>query len=38
MKDLYECKNPIIEVSGVGSTVKIDLCGWLHSFTGGMKL
>lgn len=25
MKDLYECKNPIIEVSGVGTTVKIDL-------------
>lgn len=30
MKDLYECKNPIIEVSGVGTTVKIDL--WLVTF------
>lgn len=38
MKDLCECKNPIIEVSGVGTTVKIDLCGWLCSFTGALKL
>lgn len=30
MKELYECKNPMTETLGVGTTVKIDLCGWLR--------